>query len=277
MSLLAKEIATVQALLKLQGSKIPFPPSEMDIADILAAKALLNLRATCNQVPSENSDNQIINVQSVNIRNQTDVIPGGKSESLSHRTPLKGIQNMSKPVKTEMPNIEDNEELEISTGPSTVVASKGRRSTMERRRKRCRRVRTSTPELSNRRRTSNSQSKNKCGNNMVRLGEGYAMVPKGVLANIKWESYKSATRKLLIAVFPREVLATHSMSGKRSPAFPNKPAKAKLDPNVISDIIKTVMAKCGVAENIVRMTITTKCADESKMMRYRQRQEEEED
>ncbi|XP_045523551.1 protein insensitive-like [Pieris brassicae] len=97
------------------------------------------------------------------------------------------------------------------------------------------------------------------------------MVPKDVLANIKWESYKNATRKLLTAVFPREALATHSMSGKPSPAFPNKPAKAKLDPNVISDIIKTVMAKCGVAENIVRMTITTKCADESKMMRYRQR------
>ncbi|CAF4810329.1 unnamed protein product [Pieris macdunnoughi] len=256
MSLITKEIATVQALLKLQGSKIPFPPSEIDIADILAAEALLNLRATDNPVPSENSDNQIINVQSVNIPNQTDVIPGGKSESLSHRSPLTEIQIMSTPVKTEMPNIEDNEELEMSTGPSPVVASKGRRSTTGRRTKRCRKARTSTPVL---------------------LGEGYAMVPKGVLANIKWESYKNATRKLLIAVFPREVLATHSMSGKRSPAFPNKPAKAKLDPNVISDIIKTVMARCGVAENIVRMTITTKCADESKMMRYRQRQEEEDD
>ncbi|XP_045518980.1 early boundary activity protein 1-like [Pieris brassicae] len=247
----------------------------MDIAEVLAAEALLNLRASNN--PSENSDGHIIDEQSINIPNDMDVITDGESDSSSHRTPLIEIQNVSTSVKTEMPNMESNEELEMSTGPSTVVASKGRRSTTERCTTKRRRSRTSTPESNRRCGRSNPQSKNRCGNNMVRLGEGYAMVPKDVLANIKWESYKNATRKLLTAVFPREVLATHSMSGKPSPAFPNKPAKAKLDPNVISDIIKTVMAKCGVAENIVRMTITTKCADESKMMRYRQRQSEEDD
>ncbi|CAH0400956.1 unnamed protein product [Chilo suppressalis] len=67
----------------------------------------------------------------------------------------------------------------------------------------------------------------------------------------------------------RRVLATHSLTGKASPAFPNKPAKEKLDPRLVQDIVQTVMDKCGVTESQVRTVITTKCADECKMSRAR--------
>ncbi|CAK1587095.1 unnamed protein product [Parnassius mnemosyne] len=63
------------------------------------------------------------------------------------------------------------------------------------------------------------------------------------------------------------VLATHSLTGKPSPAFPNKPAKKQLDPALVSDIVQTVVDHCRVPESVVRTSITTKCADESKMFR----------
>ncbi|XP_047523514.1 protein insensitive-like [Pieris napi] len=114
-------------------------------------------------------------------------------------------------------------------------------------------------------------------NNMIRIGDGNAKVPVKIYTSIKWDSYTIATRKLLTAVFPRHILATHSLTGKRSPAFPNRPAKEKLNPKLINDIVKTVAEKCGVAENIVRTAITNKCADEGKMMRQRKKHKIEDD
>ncbi|XP_045529681.1 protein insensitive-like [Pieris brassicae] len=106
---------------------------------------------------------------------------------------------------------------------------------------------------------------------MVPIGDGNAKIPMEIYTSIKWDSYTMATRNLLSAVFPRHILATHSLSGNRSPAFPNKPAKEKLDPKLVHDIVKTVVEKCGVPENIVRKAITSKCADETKMLRHRQK------
>ncbi|KAI5642049.1 BEN domain-containing protein [Phthorimaea operculella] len=82
---------------------------------------------------------------------------------------------------------------------------------------------------------------------MVRIGNKHATVP-----------------------FFLEVLATHSLTGKPSPAFPDKPAKKKLDAARVNDIIQTVCDNCNVEENLVRFSITTKCADESKMRRTRE-------
>ncbi|RVE45522.1 hypothetical protein evm_009861 [Chilo suppressalis] len=103
----------------------------------------------------------------------------------------------------------------------------------------------------------------------VPIGDGHAEVPGRLLKHLNWTSYTACTRKLLTAVFPREVLATHTLTGKASPAFPNKPAKEKLDPRLVQDIIQTVMDKCGVTESQVRTIITAKCADECKMSRAR--------
>ncbi|CAK1555715.1 unnamed protein product [Leptosia nina] len=111
---------------------------------------------------------------------------------------------------------------------------------------------------------------NKMGGEMISIGDGNAVVPARLLKYMDWTSYTNATRKLLTAVFPRNVLATHSLTGKRSPAFPNKPAKKKLDAALVNDIVQTVVEKCNVPENVVRTSITTKCADESKMFRSRQ-------
>ncbi|XP_061379224.1 early boundary activity protein 2-like [Danaus plexippus] len=110
----------------------------------------------------------------------------------------------------------------------------------------------------------------KTNNDSVPIGDGNAVVPARLFRHMDWTSYTNATRKLLTAVFSRKVLATHSLTGKPSPAFPDKPAKKKLDPKLVNDIVQTVVEKCCVPENVVRTSITTKCADESKMFRTRE-------
>ncbi|CAK1549751.1 unnamed protein product [Leptosia nina] len=108
---------------------------------------------------------------------------------------------------------------------------------------------------------------NQMSGEMVSIGDGNAVVPAKLLKNMNWSSYTNSTRKLLTAVFPRNVLATHSLTGKRSPAFPNKAAKKILEPALVNDIVQTVVERCKVPENLVRTSITTKCADESKRVR----------
>ncbi|XP_058056869.1 uncharacterized protein LOC131208233 [Anopheles bellator] len=107
----------------------------------------------------------------------------------------------------------------------------------------------------------------------VSIGRNNTMVKRRVLDNIKWSNYKSATRSLLMELFSRHDLATRSLSGRPSPAFAGdgrKPVKHKLDPDVIADVIEIVSSSCKVATNMVRTAITTKCADENKMLRQRQ-------
>lgn len=51
----------------------------------------------------------------------------------------------------------------------------------------------------------------------VLIGPNRTKVPTSVYQGIDWSSYKAATRKLLVTLFPREVLATHSLTGRPSP------------------------------------------------------------
>ena len=106
-------------------------------------------------------------------------------------------------------------------------------------------------------------------NVMISLGPNNTRIPAKVYEGISWTSASIATRKLLMAIFDRKTLATHSMTGKPSPAFKDhgKPLKQMLDPLVIADIIFTVTRKCKVSDKEVRNAITTKCADENKMMK----------
>ncbi|TMW51284.1 hypothetical protein DOY81_003670 [Sarcophaga bullata] len=106
-------------------------------------------------------------------------------------------------------------------------------------------------------------------NVMISLGPNNTRISAKVYETISWASASIATRKLLMAIFDRKTLATHSMTGKPSPAFKDhgKPLKQMLDPLVIADIIFTVTRKCKVSDKEVRNAITTKCADENKMMK----------
>ncbi|KAL0871333.1 hypothetical protein ABMA27_005075 [Loxostege sticticalis] len=102
---------------------------------------------------------------------------------------------------------------------------------------------------------------------VVPIGDGNALVPAYLLKTINWNVHKIATRKLLQSVFGRRVLATHNLTGKVSPAFPDKMPKAKLDEALVNDIVQTVAERCNVTENPVRTCITIKCADEGKWLR----------
>ncbi|GBP30564.1 Protein insensitive [Eumeta japonica] len=117
--------------------------------------------------------------------------------------------------------------------------------------------------------TSHDSGEETNGSDMIPIGSGKTFVPRHILEQIDWNSYTMATRKLLMALFPRRTLATHSLTGKSSPAFMNKPAKLCLDPQKVSDIVMTVTNNCRIKESLVRGAITTKCADENKMYRMR--------
>lgn len=110
---------------------------------------------------------------------------------------------------------------------------------------------------------------------MIVIGSNKTAIPTHILRSIDWDNYRQATRKLLVTLFSRETLATHSLTGKPSPAFhdQNKPVKDGLDPGIIADIVHIVSKYCGVSESQVRTAITTKCADENKMYKQRKQQE----
>lgn len=111
--------------------------------------------------------------------------------------------------------------------------------------------------------TSSSSSK------MIEIGSKGTQISQTVYDSINWMSYTAATRKLLITLFPRKMLATHSLTGKPSPAFQTRETKMRLNPTIISDIVEIISRKCKVSESLVRSAITTKCADENKLYRRR--------
>lgn len=83
---------------------------------------------------------------------------------------------------------------------------------------------------------------------------------------INWSTIPSATRSLLSICFDSDTLATHSLTGKPSPAFlgRERPPKNQLDPLKTADIIYIVKNKFKVAPRDVRLSITMKCADMAK-------------
>lgn len=108
---------------------------------------------------------------------------------------------------------------------------------------------------------------------MVVIGDGGTQVPNEVLQGMVFakESFSTCTRKILMAVFDRETLATHSLTGKPSPAFLERGSKNMLDPAKVQDIIEYVSNRCGVSKTHIRSVITSKCADENKMQRLKKR------
>lgn len=114
----------------------------------------------------------------------------------------------------------------------------------------------------------------------VQLADGsseYVLGPNGTRINAKaygqicWTSAPVATRCLLAAVFSNDDLATHTLTGKPSPAFygRERPAKKMLDQNRVDDIVVSVRNRTGCKERHIRATITTKCADTAKKYKRR--------
>ncbi|XP_028031663.1 protein insensitive-like [Bombyx mandarina] len=118
-------------------------------------------------------------------------------------------------------------------------------------------------------RRMSAQTTNNLDSDMVPIGFGNTRVSAKVLNKIDWKSHTTATRQLLQAVFSRKTLATHTLTGKQSPAFANKPAKKILDPALVEDVVNTVSQRCGVPPNLIRGVITNKCQDESRLYRMR--------
>ncbi|XP_058177094.1 uncharacterized protein LOC131293032 [Anopheles ziemanni] len=120
--------------------------------------------------------------------------------------------------------------------------------------------------------TTDSSDSPKGQKGMVSIGAQGTRIKQEALQMINWSNYKSATRKLLMEVFGREKLATHSLSGRPSPALRSnteKPIKDRLEANMVADVIEIVTKMCNVDECLIRNVITAKCADECRMRNRR--------
>lgn len=108
--------------------------------------------------------------------------------------------------------------------------------------------------------------------NIVKIGpNGTEISAKAFYDDISWTTAAVATRALLAIIFSPDILATHTLTGKPSPAFygRERPSKMQLDPLKTADIIHCVRVKCGGLEREVRSAITTKCADTAKKYKRR--------
>ncbi|KAH8402999.1 hypothetical protein KR222_002779, partial [Zaprionus bogoriensis] len=107
---------------------------------------------------------------------------------------------------------------------------------------------------------------------MVKIGPNGTQIKRAVLEAINWTSSGPAiTRKLLCEIFDRGTLAHHTLSGKPSPAFKDcaRPIKQQLDPLKVADLVYLMTNIMTMTPREVRTAITTKCADENKMLRTR--------
>ncbi|XP_017152430.2 early boundary activity protein 2 [Drosophila miranda] len=103
------------------------------------------------------------------------------------------------------------------------------------------------------------------------LGPNGTQISAHQYGEVFWTSAPVATRSLLGVVFSSDELATHTLTGKPSPAFygRERPPKLQLDQQKVDDIVECVVNRTGGKERIIRATITTKCADTAKKYKRR--------
>lgn len=107
---------------------------------------------------------------------------------------------------------------------------------------------------------------------MVTIGPNGTQISRVSLQSLNWTmSGPAITRKLLCEIFDRDTLAFHTLSGKPSPAFKDcaRPSKQQLDPLKVADLVYLMTNSMQMTPREVRTAITTKCADENKMLRTR--------
>ncbi|XP_016944979.3 early boundary activity protein 2 [Drosophila suzukii] len=103
------------------------------------------------------------------------------------------------------------------------------------------------------------------------LGPNGTQITAHQYGEVFWTNAPVATRCLLCVVFSSDELATHTLTGKPSPAFygRERPPKLQLDQRKVDDIVVCVRNRTGGKERVIRATITTKCADTAKKYKRR--------
>ncbi|KAJ8370489.1 hypothetical protein SKAU_G00105170 [Synaphobranchus kaupii] len=81
--------------------------------------------------------------------------------------------------------------------------------------------------------------------------------------------FKKYTSALLMLVFNRETLATHSLQGRKSSNSKEDFQKPPLPPEALANIIEHVKIKFGIDSSLIRAAIRTKLNNEDKMLKKR--------
>lgn len=95
-------------------------------------------------------------------------------------------------------------------------------------------------------------------------------VPKNLYERIaEIGDFKKYTSALLMILFDRETLATHSLQGRRNTFTGDDCAKPQLPPEILSSIIDHVTDKFGVDRSQIKTAIRTKLNNEDKLLKKR--------
>ncbi|XP_054087221.1 protein insensitive-like [Zeugodacus cucurbitae] len=112
---------------------------------------------------------------------------------------------------------------------------------------------------------------------IVKIGPNGTTVSRLDFEKLRECSASLATRNLLALIFDRQTLATHSLSGKPSPAFryEERMLKAQLDVKKVNDIIHFIRNAFNYSEKEIRSTITMKCADVARTFKGKENKHKE--
>nr|XP_033483579.1 uncharacterized protein LOC117257466 [Epinephelus lanceolatus]XP_033483580.1 uncharacterized protein LOC117257466 [Epinephelus lanceolatus] len=95
-------------------------------------------------------------------------------------------------------------------------------------------------------------------------------VPKNLYERIaEIADYKKYTSALLMIIFDRQTLATHSLQGRRSTFTGEECHKPQLPPDILRSIIDHVAAKFGIDNIQIKTAIRTKLNNEDKLLKKR--------
>ncbi|XP_077582180.1 uncharacterized protein LOC144202926 [Stigmatopora nigra] len=107
------------------------------------------------------------------------------------------------------------------------------------------------------------------GSNFLYLAENIR-VPKNLYEHIgEISDYKKYTTALLMMLFDRETLATHSLQGRRNSMNGEDFPKPQLPPDILRSIIEHVSVKFGIDGSMVKSAIRTKLNNEDKLLKKR--------
>ncbi|KAM9408895.1 uncharacterized protein KZ484_001258 isoform 2-T2 [Pholidichthys leucotaenia] len=105
--------------------------------------------------------------------------------------------------------------------------------------------------------------------NFLYLAENL-QVPKNLYERIAGiTDYKKYTSALLMILFGRETLATHSLQGRKNTFTGEDSSKPQLPPEILKSIIEHVAAKFGVESSQIKTAIRTKLNNEDKLLKKR--------
>ncbi|XP_068567812.1 uncharacterized protein [Cebidichthys violaceus] len=95
-------------------------------------------------------------------------------------------------------------------------------------------------------------------------------VPKNLYVRIaEIADYKKYTSALLMILFDRETLATHSLQGRRNTFTGEDCHKPQLPPEILRSLIGHVGVKFGVESSQIKIAIRTKLNNEDKLLKKR--------